>query len=265
VNRLYSPAPTGVEGVVSATYTDTLRPAQTPIALSGLTVADGWVTGLLDLTAVTALSSGQVAWTVVGADNYVDEAEVVGGRFLTVEECRRRQPERFTAWSDQQLVHAITEVEVACEDILRYALVPRAARYREYLRGVACNILLPHYPVLAVDSVAVDGVLLEVDDFRSELGSGAVQFYRLWDGDLEVFYSHGLPRPPADLTDHFLTHLRYVLQADQRIAPGQALSQLTADGGRLLLARPGVDGDLGLPDVDAAYCRYAESRTWLGS
>ncbi len=227
------------------------------------------------LDAVERLDLLTVAWTA-GEVTHRELVEVVGGFYFSAAQARGSDPslQSTTAYPNAAILERRTAVEWQCELICRVAWVPRFRR--AVLDGSGRPALvLPEHEIRTVRSISVDGV--SIDPAAVLVGAGlgdpaAGLLTRtgggVWPpgrGNVTVDFEHGTDRPPADLRDAALVHLRHMLNRPTAGLPDRATQFQAVDGGTVLLATPGRYGyDTGIPEVDAVYQRYARDDPGFG-
>ena len=214
------------------------------------------------------------AWTVdwsgsIGGVTVVnrDTVEVVGGFLFGLDEATSElQLQGKPLVTTQILAAKRNEVEQECElRICRRAFVPRYAR--EVLDPTLSERLpLANSEPRVVRSVTVDGVAWTPTQLATItlVSSGVLRLPAgvLWvsqpDG-IVVEYEHGLDFPPEDIRSAAITRLQSKLNLRSSGIPSRAQSFTPGDGGTYRLVLPDREST-GLPDVDAAYKRYARAR-----
>lgn len=244
--------------------------------LDGTSVVSGTATRASLGTYTYALPASAVldAWTVdwsgsIGGVTVVtrDQVEVVGGFLFGLDEATTELKLQGVATVTTQILAAKrNEVEQECElRICRRAFVPRYAR--EVLDPTLSERLpLANSEPRTVRSVTVDGVAWTPTQLATikRVSSGVLVLPDgvLWvsqPGGIVVEYEHGLDFPPEEIRSAAITRLQSKLNLRSSGIPSRAQSFAPGDGGTYRLVLPDKEST-GLPDVDAAYKRYARYR-----
>jgi hypothetical protein len=264
-------APAGVVtiGVVDADGTVVVAPATA-------TAGTGSDPRTYNLAAQTALGLLTATWSDAGdSSTHRQLVEVVGAFYFSVAAARAADTSlaSTTKYPAATIIRARREVEAQCEQITGVAWVPRYRRARVDGTGV-CELVLPDMALRSVRSVRVysDGdtyteftadelAAIPVGDGEAPLAGIATRTDGgVWTAgrqNIVVEYEHGYDRPPFDLAEAAIIHLRHQLNSTKTGLTDRATAFQPVDGGNVLLATAGRFGfETGIPHVDAVYARY---------
>lgn len=202
---------------------------------------------------VTVDWTGHVAGATVTSRDHV---ELVGGFLFGLAEARSMppvlDPTRFP--TGMLAAHRIA-VEQECERICGRAFVPRFRR--EKVRIINNTVMPTEVDVRAIRSVTLAGQPYTGwywPDRRGPLTN--IAHTRVDDYDAVIEYEYGMDYPPEEIRTAAMLRLRTRLTAGDNGIPSRAVSFSVTDGGVYRLATPG-EKRTGVPEVDAAYQRYA--------
>lgn len=206
--------------------------------------------------AVDALTidwSGIVAGATITAR---DNVEVVGGYLFGLAEARALPPVLDAVRFPTGMIAATrVAVEQECEKICGRAFVPRFRR--EKVRIINDKVMPTEVDVRAIRSVTIRGVPYTGwywPDRRGPITNVSPGYVDDYDATIE--YEYGMDYPPEEIRQAAMLRLRSRLTATDTGIPSRALSFSVTDGGVYRLATPGQKAT-GVPEVDAAYQRYA--------
>lgn len=202
---------------------------------------------------ITVDWSGVVAGATVTSRDYV---EIVGGFLFGLAEARAMppvlDPTRFPVATLS--AHRIA-VEQECERICGRAFVPRFRR--EKVRIINGTAMPSEVDVRAIRSVTLAGAPYAGwywPDRRGPLTN--IPQTRVDDYNAFIEYEYGMDYPPEEIRQAAMLRLRTRLTTGDTGIPSRAVSFSVTDGGVYRLATPG-EKRTGVPEVDAAYSRYA--------
>lgn len=270
----------------STTVTVSVTDASGVVVASGNAASSGPGTGTYTFTlpgqaqlaSLTATWSATIAGTAVSADEPV---EIVGGFFFTLAEGRASDDSLSdaTRYPTAALAAARQDTEAECEGICERAFVPRYRRLTLDGSGTS-DLLLPDGGDELVAGVVLRGVRAVrsaqvaprvgqtfVPLNAAQLGALAVTrdgLLRRTDGavwtegvsNVVLEYEYGSDAPPTELKRAALQRFRWLATQPRSGIPDRATSFQAAEGGFYQLDTAGVSRT-GIPDVDAAYTRYA--------
>ncbi len=170
------------------------------------------------------------------------EAQVVGGRWVTVAQMRRERGiesrAQFPGW---RIDEEITALEDLVESWHERAWVPRASRETIWLDRSRTSVPLPARlaPVRSVRAVVLDGDDEDLDDWDVDAAAAVLHpSTRLTAGqELAVEVEHGEDRPPPQVIPEARRYLRQRLLSSEVTAPSDAISE-TEDGRTIRYSTP---------------------------
>ncbi|GII88275.1 hypothetical protein Ssi03_62650 [Sphaerisporangium siamense] len=234
--------------------------------------------GQAQLARLTAAWAATIGGTAVSAEEPV---EVVGGFFFTLAEARASDESLAdtTRYPTAAMAAARQDTEAECEAICGRAFVPRYRLITLDGSGTS-DLLLPD----GGDELVAGSMLRGVRTVRSARIAPRVGFaftplttgqlaalavtrdgmLRRTDGgiwtegvrNVVLEYEYGSDAPPAEIRRAALQRFRWLLTAPRSGIPDRATSFQAAEGGVYELDTAGASRT-GIPDVDAAYLRYA--------
>lgn len=208
------------------------------------------------LDKVTVDWSGTIAGATVTARDFV---EIVGGFFFGLTEVKVNQ-----SYTTDDLAAARIEVEDECERICRRAFVPRF-EYEQLVGSGTARLGTIRNELRTLRAVIVDGVAWSAPDVAAVIPLPHGVLRRpggaLWpaDASIVVEYEHGWDYPPPGIVTAAKRRMKSLLTGPSSGVPERAQSFTSPEGGIYRLSMPD-DENTGIPDVDAAYHRWARRR-----
>jgi hypothetical protein len=123
--------------------------------------------------------------------------------FATTHELASKLQTEFTVDQHVSADLALEGVSATVRELSGQTIWPAAETSRTWLRVSAWKLFLPHPPVVpvTVESVTVDGDLLDEADWRIDDVHGLSRTSGAWSGDVTVVYTHGFDDPPQSVRD----------------------------------------------------------------
>lgn len=185
-----------------------------------------------------------------------DTIEVVGGFLFGLAEARSLPPALDSVrFPTATLAAHRLAVEQECERICGRAFVPRFRR--EKVRIIGDTVMPSEIDVRAIRSVSLNGTAYTGWYWPGNRGPLInILPITIENTDAVIEYEHGMDYPPEEIRQAAMLRLRTRLTATDNGIPSRAVSFSVTDGGVYRLATPG-EKRTGVPEVDAAYSRYA--------
>lgn len=186
-------------------------------------------TGTYTLTYVPSqVGVHEVTWTATG-DNAASFADVFTvstfAPDVPVSLAEAKNYLNITSSNSDEEIRRFLLVAVAAVERQLRGRVLRPREFTEVVAGRGRVAVLPHLPVSAVESVTEDGKTVDTAGYRLRSATGVLERLpvgRRWEDPVEVTYTAGSNRVPADLVQACLEMLRHLWTTQRGALPMDA-------------------------------------------